>query len=286
MSALRQDRRRDIREAIFADEIGLEYGVYGDYRLRSACQPIYEARAAELVPVAVEALVQPQIMSRPVSAQDFHDSVPARDRLFVESLSRALHIRNYPFVGLEGVDLFFNFNPLINDHLGRALAEIRFLARHLADHGLDASKLVCEITEQASADDDTLAAIVREMRRNGLRIAVDDFGAGHSTDARVRLLEPDIVKIDGGWFAELCRHAAAEKLFRPLLSLLHDQGAVVLVEGIEQPEQLRVALDAGADLLQGYLLARPVLTGTLLSDEPLAIDRLIRPPAKVIPLFG
>ena len=286
MSSHQQERRRDVRQAIFADEIGLEYGVYGDFRLRSACQPIYEVRDDRLVPVAVEALVQPQILGESVSAQDFHDHIPARDRLFVEGLSRALHIRNYPFVGLEGVDLFFNFNPLINDHLGRALAEIRDLVRHLSDYGLDPSKLVCEITEQASADDETLLAIVREMRRNGLRIAVDDFGAGHSTDLRVHLLEPDIVKIDGGWFAELCRHATAEKLFRPLLCLLHDQGAKVLVEGIERPEQLRVALDAGADLLQGYLLARPVLTGTLLPETPLSIDGLIRPPAKIIPLFG
>jgi len=60
----------------------------------------------------------------------------------------------------------------------------------------------------------------------------------------------------------------------------------VLVEGIEQPAQLGVALEAGADLLQGLLLARPVLTGTLFSAEPLEINELLRPAAKVIPLFG
>jgi EAL domain-containing protein (putative c-di-GMP-specific phosphodiesterase class I) len=282
----RSDRRRDVARAIRADEIGLEYGVYGAYRLRGACQPIYAPRGDVLVPVAVEALIQPQLASATVSAQAFFGGVPGRDRLFVESLCRALHVRNYPFVGLDGADLFVNYDPLVNDHLGRALAQIRLMALHLGEHGLDASRMVCEITEQAAPDDGVLVATVREMRRNGFRIAVDDFGTGHSTEARVRLLEPDIVKIDGGWFTELCRHAAAEKLFRPLLSLLHDQGAKVLVEGIEQPAQLRVALDAGADLLQGFLLARPTLTGTLLSAEPLRIESLIRPPAKVIPLFG
>jgi EAL domain-containing protein (putative c-di-GMP-specific phosphodiesterase class I) len=282
----RSDRRRAIGEAIFADEIGLEYGVYGDFRLRSACQPIYAAGDGRLDLVAVEALIQPQLSWKATPPRTFYDQVPSSDRLFVESLSRALHIRTYPYIGLDGVDLFINFNPLVNDHLGRALAEIRLMAQHLEEYGLDASMVVCEITEQAAADDKVLLATVREMRRNGLRVAVDDFGAGHSTEARVRLLEPDIVKIDGGWFAELCRHTAAEKLFRPLISLLHDQGAEVLVEGIEKPGQLQIALDAGADLLQGYLLGRPVLTGTLLSGEPLLIDNLLRPPAKVIPLFG
>ena len=111
-------------------------------------------------------------------------------------------------------------------------------------------------------------------------------GAGHSTEERLLLLEPDIVKIDGGWFAEVCRHAAAEKLFRPLLSLLHDHGAKVLVEGIERPDQLQIALEGGADLLQGYLLGRPVPVGTIFPAQPLALDDLLRPSAKVIPLFG
>ncbi|WP_246684523.1 EAL domain-containing protein, partial [Mesorhizobium sp. M5C.F.Ca.ET.164.01.1.1] len=70
-------------------------------------------------------------------------------------------------------------------------------------------------------------------------------GTGHSTEERVSLLQPDIVKIDGGWFAEFCRHAAAERFFRPLVSSLHDRGAKVLVEGIEQPTHLRVALEGG-----------------------------------------
>jgi EAL domain-containing protein (putative c-di-GMP-specific phosphodiesterase class I) len=160
------------------------------------------------------------------------------------------------------------------------------MAQRRGDYDLDSSMVVCEITEQAAPDDAVLVAVVREMRRNGFRIAIDDFGTGHSTEARVRMLEPDIVKIDGGWFAELCRHAAAERLFRPLLCLLHDQGAKVLVEGIEEPRHLDVALEAGADLLQGFLLARPALTGTLLDAGPLAVDRLLRPAAKIIPLFG
>jgi EAL domain-containing protein (putative c-di-GMP-specific phosphodiesterase class I) len=282
----RHDRRRDVAQAIRADEIGLEYGVYGAYRLRSACQPIYAPKDGNLVPVAVEALIQPQRAGAIVPPQAFYGEVSGDDRLFVESLSRTLHVRNYPYVGLDGVDLFFNYDPLVNDHLGRALAEIRLMAQHLGQYDLDASMLVCEITEQAAPDDGVLLATVREMRRNGFRIAIDDFGAGHSTEARIRLLEPDIVKIDGAWFSELCRHAAAEKLFRPLLSLLHDQGAKVLVEGIEQPAQLHVALDAGADLLQGFLLARPALTGTLLSAEPLGIEALVKPTAKIIPLFG
>ncbi|BAV47222.1 EAL domain-containing protein [Mesorhizobium loti] len=282
---MRLERRRTVGDAIFADEIGIEYGVYGDFRLRSAYQPIFALLGRSLHAVAVEGLIEPHRAGRAGSARAFFESVAAPDRLFVETMCRMLHLRNFHNIGVDGLDLFFNYNPMVNDHAGRALAEIRLMSRHLGELGLAPGMLVCEITEQA-ADDALLARLVREMRRDGIRIAIDDFGTGHSTVERVSLLQPDIVKIDGGWFGEFCRHAAAERFFRPLVSSLHDRGARVLVEGIEQPVHLRVALDGGVDLLQGFLLARPALAGTIFNEEPLSVDALLGRDNKVVPLFG
>ncbi|MBZ9909703.1 EAL domain-containing protein [Mesorhizobium sp. BR115XR7A] len=277
------ERRRTVGDAIFVDEIGIECGIHGDFRLRSAYQPIYAPRGGSLHPVAVEGLIEPHRAGRPVSPRVFFDSVAAPERLYIETMCRVLHLRNFHNIGVHGLDLFFNYNPLVNDHAGRALAEIRLMSRHLDELGLAPAMLVCEITEQA-ADDALLARLVREMRRDGIRIAIDDFGTGHSTVERVSLLQPDIVKIDGGWFAEFCRHAAAERFFRPLVSSLHDRGAKVLVEGIEQPTHLRVALEGGVDLLQGFLLGRPALAGTIFNEEPLAVDALLGFDNKVVPL--
>ncbi|UCI09425.1 EAL domain-containing protein [Mesorhizobium sp. B1-1-8] len=282
MSA-RPDRRRNAAEAIFADEIGIQFGVYGEFRLWSAYQPIFAPQGRTLQAVAVEALIEPRRAARPVATPVFFDSVPASDRLFVETMCRMLHLGNYRNIGVDGLSLFFNYNPLINDHLGRALAEIRVMTRHLGDFGLEPAMLVCEITEQA-ADNQVLTRLVREMKRDGIRIAIDDFGTGHSTEERIGLLSPDIVKIDGAWFAEFCRHAAAERFFRPLVSMLHDHGAKVLVEGIEQATHLRVALDGGVDLLQGFHLARPALAGTIFNEEPMSVDALLGIDNKVVPL--
>ncbi|RUU25316.1 EAL domain-containing protein, partial [Mesorhizobium sp. M6A.T.Ca.TU.002.02.2.1] len=246
----RHDRRRNVGEAIFADEVGIEYGVYSAFRLRSAYQPIFAPRGRFLTAVAVEGLIEPHRAGRSVAPPVFFEGVPLPDRLFVETMCRVLHLRNFRNIGVDGLDLFFNYNPLINDDPGRALAEIRLMTRHLTDFDLHPGMLVCEITEQA-ADDKVLVSLVREMRRDGIRIAIDDFGTGHSTEERVALVRPDIVKIDGTWFAEFCRHAAAERFFRPLVSALHDRGTKVLVEGIENATRLRVALDGGVDLLQG-----------------------------------
>ena len=277
------ERRRSVAEAIFADEIGIQFGIYGEFRLWSAYQPIFAPEGRALRAVAVEALIEPRRVARPVAPAVFFDSVPPADRLFVEAMCRRLHLANYRNIGADGLTLFFNYNPTINDHLGRALAEIRLMRRHLGDFDLHPGLLVCEITEQA-ADDHVLTSLVREMRRDGMRIAIDDFGTGHSTEERIDLLAPDIVKIDGNWFAEFCRHAAAERFFRPLVSTLHDRGAKVLVEGIEQANHLRVALDGGVDLLQGFHLARPALAGTIFNEKPLSIDALLGTDNKVVPL--
>lgn len=277
------ERRRNVDDAIFADEIGIEYGVLGDYRLRSAYQPIFAARGGFLVPRAVEALVEPYRFGEAVTPSTFFEALPVDDRLYVETMCRVLHLRNFHNIGAPGLDLFFNYNPQINDHPGRALAELRLMAMHLGELGIDPAMLVCEITEQAAPDDEVLARLVREMRRNGIRIAVDDFGAGHSTAARVTMVEPDIVKIDGAWFGQLCRHAAAEQLFRPLVAALHARNVKVLVEGIENADHLRIALEGGVDLLQGFYLARPALAGMHFEEKPLAIEPLLGAKRKIVP---
>lgn len=274
-------RRPD--DAIFADEIGIEYAVLGEYRLRSAYQPIFAACDGFLTPVAVEALIEPSLSGMPVPPKSFFEALASEDRLYGETLCRILHLRNFRNIGVPELELFFNYNPKINGGARRALAEIRLMAMHLGEIDVDPRKLVCEITEQAAPDDKVLARLVGEMRRNGIRIAVDDFGAGHSTAERMNLVEPDIVKLDGVWFGQLCRHAAAERLFRPLVDALKRRGTKVLVEGIESAEHLRVALEGGVDLLQGFYLARPKLAGTVFEENALPIAPLLHSGARVLP---
>ncbi len=280
------ERRRRVGDAIFADEIGIEYGILGDYRLRSAYQPIFCLREGSLVPVAVEALVEAHLAGRPVPTAAFFRGLAPGDRLYGETMCRVLHLRNFPNLGAPHLDLFFNYNPQVNDRPGRALAEIRLMATRLGEIGIVPEKLVCEITEQMAPDDAVLLRLVREMRRNGIRIAVDDFGAGHSTAGRMALIEPEIVKLDGGWFAQLCRHPEAEQLFRPLVATLHARAVKVLVEGIETAHHLRVALEGGADLLQGFYLAKPMLAGAFHDEGRLSIDSLADTSAKILPFHA
>jgi EAL domain-containing protein (putative c-di-GMP-specific phosphodiesterase class I) len=105
-----------------------------------------------------------------------------------------------------------------------------------------------------------LADAVRNYRSLGYRIAVDDFGTAHSSLESVFNLQPDIVKLDSVLVQTAAHSHSVVKSFERLVDRFHSAGIQVAVEGIETAQQLALARKAGADLLQGYYLAKPEFT--------------------------
>jgi len=278
-------RPRRVSDAIIADEIGIEYGRYGDFILKSAYQKIFCHDGEWLRPFAVEGLVVPFRSGQPMPPEVLFEATPAEDKVFVESICRTLHLRNYDNVGEPGLVLFFNFDPRTNSDFAVTVKELEFIAGRFGEIQLDSHLLVCEIIETEAQDIDTLVRITEEMRRHGIRLAIDDFGVGHSNLERVNQLRPDVVKIDGAWFRQIAAVPAAAGLFKSFVAGLHALGAKVLVEGIETSEQLACAIDADADYLQGFLFSRPKLAGTIFDPAALRIDTLLEPHANVVQLF-
>jgi EAL domain-containing protein (putative c-di-GMP-specific phosphodiesterase class I) len=274
-----------VGDAIVADEIGIEYGRYRDFVLKSAYQKIYRRDGEFLRPFAVEGLVTPFHRGKPVPPEALFEATPAEDKVFVESMCRTLHLRNYDNIGEPGLVLFFNFDPRTNSDFALTVKELEFIAGRYGEITLESHMLVCEIIETEAQDVDTLVRIAEEMRRHGIRLAIDDFGVGHSNLERVKLLRPDVIKIDGAWFRQIAAVPAAAALFKSFVSGLHDLGAKVLVEGIETPEQLACAVETGTDYMQGFALSRPRLAGTIFDPAPLRVDALLEPGANVVPLF-
>jgi EAL domain-containing protein (putative c-di-GMP-specific phosphodiesterase class I) len=278
--------RPRVGDAIVVDEVGLESGVYGRYRLRSCYQPIFERVGRLLVPVAVEGLILPHLAGQPVPPRQFFSEVPADDRPLIESMCRALHLRNHHNIGVERLELYFNYDPRADADLEILLSEFRFMTHQLAEIGLDPGLLVCEITQAAALHPGVLVALAAEIRRHGVRIAIDDFGAEHSTLERIGLIRPDIIKVDGGWFRTLCREPAAIRLFATVVAGFRQGGAKVLIAGVEQPSHLAHAIAVGADLFQGLLLGRPALVGTVFDETPLLLAEKLGADPNVLPLFG
>ncbi len=118
--------------------------------------------------------------------------------------------------------------------------------------------IVVELTEHAPVDDYApLRATLAPLRRAGLRLAVDDAGAGYASLRHVLELAPDVIKLDMTLVAGIDREPAQRSLVSSLVQFAGEVGATVIAEGIESPAQRRGIVDAGVGLGQGFLFGRP-----------------------------
>lgn len=123
---------------------------------------------------------------------------------------------------------------------------------------LPLSKLVVEITEHSIITGySTLREVLGPLRKAGLRVAVDDAGAGYASLRHVVELRPDFIKIDRDLVHGLADDHARRVAVSAFVLLALDLNAMVIAEGLERPRDLAALCDLGVDAAQGYLLGRP-----------------------------
>jgi PAS domain S-box-containing protein len=141
-----------------------------------------------------------------------------------------------------------------------ALIMDRTFASRLLDSALPLDRLVIEITEHVAISDYNLQnEALKSLRDRGVRLAVDDTGAGYASLSHVLQLRPDIIKIDRSLIAGLATDPARRSLVTALVLLALDIGATVTGEGVEELAELDMLATLGVDDAQGYLLARPTI---------------------------
>lgn len=125
----------------------------------------------------------------------------------------------------------------------------------LAGH---AHRIVLEMTERASLDRlGDIAPIVSGLRRLRYRLAVDDLGTGYAGLSSFTQLSPEFVKLDRSLVAGIHEHPTKQRVVGAMYTLCADLGMQVISEGVEAPEEREALVALGADLLQGYLFAKP-----------------------------
>ena len=272
-SALRESSFDKLSAGLRRDAGRWTIGLHG-LVLRSVFQPVYSLSHGR--PVGHEALVRAFDASgasvEPQQALCGDGSFD--DLLHGDRAARMIHALNFTeLVGSEPHWLFFNMQTQVFVALKQVQSD-GFQRTLQARCGLRGSQVVLEVLEQQVAADSDFDGAVNAVRASGGLIAIDDFGVGHSNFDRVWRLSPEIVKLDRALVHRAAFEAQGQRYVANVVSLLHQCGALVLMEGIETQDEAFVALEANADLVQGDLFGRP---GPALADKfdpPAALQTL------------
>lgn len=232
-----------------------------EQRFHPVFQPVFNLRTRTVV--GVEALTR---FDEPPGRPDawFADAASVGLGVELEVATLGLALASLPDLP-EDLYLAVNASPgLIDDP--------RLLEAVTAS---DARRIVLEITEHAEIQD--YARLVRSLerlRQVGVRISVDDLGAGFSSFSHVLELSPNILKLDVSIVRGIDTDSARQALAGAVVEMARQLGADLVAEGVETYAELRVAAGIGITSVQGYLVARPgpLPVAEVVLDEPLDLE--------------
>jgi len=199
-----------------------------------------------------EALAREQQEDGRVASCGPYFADPHVDKRFLLEMDRTVrrkalqNIANMP----EDTFLTLNISPEWVDQLGGQMAIPTIeMVREL---DIDPSRIIIEITE-TQGDLDALEALVNQYRSIGMRIAIDDFGAGYSELGRLIALEPDLIKLDMRFFKSAVAGGIAHEAVQAIGFMAERIGCDILCEGVETEREFEFAVESGATLIQGFL---------------------------------
>ncbi|WP_417531005.1 EAL domain-containing protein [Marinobacter lipolyticus] len=245
---------------------------YQGLTLKTALQPIYSLSHKRII--GYEALVRPFDTDNAAVLPIHLFQLPASnaENLLLDRLCRYLHIRNYTGFHDQLNWLFLNVSPQVVTSGTQADS---FFGQLLKKTGLPPHRIVIEIVEQPTDDADKLRETVAYYKKLGCLTAIDDFGAGHSNFERIWNLSPDIVKLDRKLLTRATEDDKARHILNGIVSLLHQSGCLVLLEGVETRDQALMAVDAGVDFVQGFYFRRPSIRLEEISSGVADLDVLL-----------
>lgn len=229
-------------------------GKINNLTLYTGLQPIYSLAHKRVV--GYEALLRAKntdeawISPAPLFAQAKNTT----DQIHLDRLCRYIHVNNFLSLNDQLNWLFLNVSPetiLSGADYGSYFKEL------LEKFNFPAHRIVIEVVEQPIEDNTLLMETINYYKSLGCLIAIDDFGAGHSNFDRIWTIKPDIVKLDRSFLVRASREKNIREMLSGIVSLLHQAGSLVLLEGIETLDQAMMAIESDADFVQGFYFGRP-----------------------------
>lgn len=223
---------KDILEAL--SELEIDY----------VFQPIFKADGKTIY--AREALMRPHGKNVTDLIQEYMDA----DKLHILEVAtffgacQAYILRGYD----ERISVNSFPNEVFTDDEAKAFVDF---------YGIDTDKLIIEMLEYPSFSMEKWLKKKEIAKIGDSKISIDDYGTGINDFDRVKVVDPHIVKMDRSLISDVDKDVYKQANCREIIEMLHSMGKIVVVEGVETKEEFEFLVSAGADLFQGYYLARP-----------------------------
>lgn len=252
----RAEMQRELRDALYGGQLDAQY------------QPIVALNDGRVI--AVEILAR---WNHPVKGPippDRFISAAENSGLILELGSHMLRkgcerAREFQMLGVD-VAVSINVSP----HQARRREFADEVMTALSDHGLDTSQIILELTERTVVAEDVVATLTA-LRERGVRIAIDDFGQGHTSIGSLDRVPADTLKIDRSFVHGVRAGTPQAVILTSMITLGQGLAMSVVAEGVETIEDLVLLETLGCDAVQGYLLHRPMSFDAVL--EVLADER-------------
>ncbi len=230
-------------------------GIYKSYNLFSALQPIFSLSHKRII--GYEGLLRAKNQdNQPVSPLDlFLLEKNQEEIIFLDRLCRYIHIGNFIRLNDNLNWLFLNVSPYIMSYGKEYGSFFNDLLNHFL---LPSYQIVIEIVEDPIINKNLFIETVKYYKELGCLIALDDFGKGDSNFERIWDFQPQIVKLDRSIILRASEQKKIRKLLPSIVSLIHQAGSLVLIEGIETEYQSMIAMESDVDFVQGYFFAKPI----------------------------
>lgn len=169
-------------------------------------------------------------------------------------------------LGFDELTMAINISP--NHLVDKSIVEL--LERSIAESGVNPKRLELEVVESVVQIDESNLKILNQLKKLGLKIAVDDFGSRYSYFASLKHLDVDVLKIDKYFVDDIVVDEKALILLKSMVEMGHNLGYEVTIEGVETEEQYEVIQKLNCQSAQGFLFYKPEnaekITGILSSS--------------------
>ena len=204
-----------------------------------------------------EAILKPNIGDEVSSSSEFAFTYAEKAGKLVQfdRASRALHVLNFKNIYGESGLLFLSVHPnllvTVNEH-GKIFEQI------LHAYSVPTNRVVIQIDETLIESDPLLTEAIKNYRDRGYLIGLTNFGSRNSHINRLWQYTPNFVKLDPDLISRAEENINARQILPGLIQMIKDIGALSIVPEINNQQQLDLAVESGAALLQGHFLSKAV----------------------------